>query len=166
MSGRAFGAIVFISLYQFRLTRSRRRPPGRHEFESKHMGTTFRVVLYAADTADRREGRRRPRSPASPNSTGDERLQADSELMRLCRANDAEVGEPVKVSDDLFDVLQKAQELSKKSDGAFDVTVGPVVQLWRHARRTQQLPDPKELADGPGEGRLREGETRPGRSER
>src|SRR5207244_12911520 len=32
------------------------------------------------------------------------------------------------------------------SDGAFDVTVGPVVQLWRHARRTQQLPDQDELA--------------------
>src|SRR5207237_1231355 len=35
---------------------------------------------------------------------------------------------------------------SRASDGAFDVTVGPVVQLWRLARRTQQLPDPKELA--------------------
>ena len=42
--------------------------------------------------------------------------------------------------------LKKAQALSKKSDGAFDVTVGPVVQLWRLARRTQELPDPKEFA--------------------
>jgi thiamine biosynthesis lipoprotein len=56
------------------------------------------------------------------------------------------VGEPVKISDDLFTVLQKAEELSKKSEGAFDVTVGPVVQLWRLARRTQELPDPKEFA--------------------
>jgi thiamine biosynthesis lipoprotein len=43
-------------------------------------------------------------------------------------------------------VLQKAEALAKKCDGAFDVTVGPVVQLWRLARRTQELPDPKEFA--------------------
>src|SRR5262249_14195867 len=36
-------------------------------------------------------------------------------------------------------------ELSKKSDGAFDITVGPLVRLWRHARRTRELPDPAEL---------------------
>ena len=66
--------------------------------------------------------------------------------MQLCKKFATEIGEPVKVSDDLFFVLAKAEELSKKSDGAFDVTVGPVVQLWRHARRTQELPDPKEFA--------------------
>src|SRR4029078_10932334 len=69
-----------------------------------------------------------------------------SELMQLCKRFATEVGEPVKVSGDLFAVLTKAEEMSKKSDGAFDVTVAPVVQLWRHARRTQELPDPKELA--------------------
>jgi thiamine biosynthesis lipoprotein len=70
----------------------------------------------------------------------------DSELMRLCKTFATKVGPPVPVSEDLFFVLQKAEELSKRSDGAFDVTVGPVVQLWRLARRTQELPDPKEFA--------------------
>jgi thiamine biosynthesis lipoprotein len=36
--------------------------------------------------------------------------------------------------------------MSRRSQGTFDVTVGPVVQLWRLARRTQELPDPKEFA--------------------
>jgi thiamine biosynthesis lipoprotein len=45
-----------------------------------------------------------------------------------------------------FFVLSKAQEVSKLSDGTFDVTVGPMVQLWRKARRTQKMPDPKDLA--------------------
>ncbi len=66
--------------------------------------------------------------------------------MLLCKKFATETGSPVKVSDDLFFVLQKAEELSKKCDGAFDVTVGPVVQLWRLARRTQELPDAKEFA--------------------
>ena len=30
--------------------------------------------------------------------------------------------------------------------GAFDVTVGPLVQLWRASRRTKQLPTAEELA--------------------
>ena len=36
--------------------------------------------------------------------------------------------------------------MAKRSDGAFDVTVSPLVRLWRIARRTQKLPDPAKLA--------------------
>ena len=36
--------------------------------------------------------------------------------------------------------------MAKLSDGAFDITVGPVVRLWRRARRTQHLPTTDELA--------------------
>lgn len=118
----------------------------RFEFESKHMGTTFRIVLYAADKATAKRA-----SDAAFQRVGEldavmSDYKRDSELMRLCRAFATEVGEPVPVGDDLFFVLQRAAALSKSSDGAFDVTVGPVVQLWRLARRTQQLPDAKELA--------------------
>src|SRR5207245_2116736 len=69
--------------------------------------------------------------------------QATSELMQLCAKAG---GDPAPVSEELFFVLSKAQEVSKLSDGAFDVTVGPVVKLWRRARRTQKLPDPDQLA--------------------
>lgn len=118
----------------------------RFAFESKHMGTTFRVVLYAADQA---KAKRAADAAFARVAALDEAMsdyKKDSELMRLCRAFAKSVGEPVPVSEDLFFVLAKAEELSKASDGAFDVTVGPVVQLWRHARRTQQLPDKDELA--------------------
>lgn len=119
---------------------------GRFEFESKHMGTTFRVVLYAADkdTAKKAADAAFARVAELDGIMSD--YKKDSELMLLCAKFAKEVGEPGKVGDDLFVVLQKAQELSAKSDGAFDVTVGPVVQLWRLARRTQQLPEEKEFA--------------------
>jgi thiamine biosynthesis lipoprotein len=42
-------------------------------------------------------------------------------------------------------VLQRAQEVAKQADGAFDVTVGPVVRQWRRARRTRELPPAEEL---------------------
>jgi thiamine biosynthesis lipoprotein len=63
--------------------------------------------------------------------------------MRLCQKAG---GEPVRVSEDLFAVLSKAEEVSRLSGGAFDVTVGPVVRLWRRARRTRQFPDAEKLA--------------------
>ncbi|MBL8848090.1 MAG: FAD:protein FMN transferase [Planctomycetaceae bacterium] len=62
----------------------------------------------------------------------------DSELMRLCAASPTE--HPVPVSADLFRVLERSQSLSERSEGAFDVTVGPIVNLWRVARRRQALP--------------------------
>src|SRR5688572_4691893 len=64
--------------------------------------------------------------------------------MRLC----ARAGQgPVKVSDELFTMLSHAQEVARRSGGAFDVTVGPYVQLWRAARKTKQLPAPDALAE-------------------
>jgi thiamine biosynthesis lipoprotein len=36
--------------------------------------------------------------------------------------------------------------MAERSDGAFDITVGPCVNLWRRARRQHELPDPERLA--------------------
>jgi thiamine biosynthesis lipoprotein len=126
-------------------------PPGndvlsRFEFESKHMGTTFRVVFYTTDkeTAKKAADAAFARVAELDGIMSD--YKRDSELMRLCQAFAKSVGKPVPVSPDLFVVLTKAEEVSVASDGAFDVTVGPVVQLWRQARRTQQFPDKDELA--------------------
>jgi thiamine biosynthesis lipoprotein len=67
--------------------------------------------------------------------------------MQLCKKAG---GEPVPVSDDLFRVLTRALEISRLTDGAFDITVGPVVRLWRIARRTMKLPDADDLARARG----------------
>jgi thiamine biosynthesis lipoprotein len=53
----------------------------------------------------------------------------------------------VAVSDDLWRVLRRARRVAELSDGAFDVTVGPVVRLWRRARRQHELPSPERLAE-------------------
>ncbi|MGL6096341.1 MAG: FAD:protein FMN transferase [Fimbriiglobus sp.] len=121
-------------------------PPARYEFESKHMGTLFRIVLYAAD---------RPAAEAAAKAAFARVAELDavmsdyntkSELMLLCTANDAAPGKPRPVSGDLFAVLEQAHATAAASGGAFDYTVGPLSRLWRLARRTQQLPDAQELA--------------------
>jgi thiamine biosynthesis lipoprotein len=115
----------------------------RFNFVEAHMGTRFQLMFYAADeaTANRAAKAAFARIAELDGIMSDYR--ATSELMQLCRKAG---GEPVPVSPDLFAVLEKAQEAARGSDGAFDVTIGPVVRLWRLARRTQQLPERQQLA--------------------
>ncbi len=120
------------------------RLPERFEFTQIQMGMTFRVVLYAPDEDS-------ANAAASAAYARIKQLNAllsdydpQSELMQLCRT--AGLGKKVHVGPDLLAVLTQSQALSKKSDGAFDITVGPFVKLWRKARRTKQFPAPDELA--------------------
>lgn len=53
--------------------------------------------------------------------------QPDSELNRLNRDSS---GQPLAVSPELLQVLQAAQQIHAQSDGAFDASVGPLVDLW------------------------------------
>ena len=69
--------------------------------------------------------------------------EPESELSRL---GDASGGPAVAASEDLFDLLKRSQDISERTEGAFDITVGPVVRLWRRARRTRKMPDADLLA--------------------
>jgi thiamine biosynthesis lipoprotein len=114
----------------------------RHAFEERHMGTLFRIVVYAKDAATARQASKEAFARVSALNAIMSDYQSTSELMQLC----GKAGKgPVKASDELFFVLSRAQEVSRRSEGAFDVTVGPVVRLWRRARRTQRLPDAEKL---------------------
>ncbi len=115
----------------------------RFEFNHPQMGTMFRVVLYAPDE---------PAAKAAADAAF-ERVDAlnailsdydrASELSRL--GDTAGSRQFVKVSDDLWKVMRASHDLSVKSGGAFDITVGPVVQLWRWARRNHQLPSAERI---------------------
>ena len=106
------------------------------------MGTRVRIILYAPDSgaAERAAKAAFQRVAALDSIMSD--YKADSELSRL---SDQAGGQPVKVSGDLFRVLVAAQKLAEETGGAFDVTAGPVVQLWRIARMKGSLPDPELL---------------------
>lgn len=115
----------------------------RFEFKQPHMGTLFTITLYAPQEATAREAS----DAAFARIATLEQMMTDynpeSELMQLCQKV---AGRPVRVSDELFEVLQRSQRLAELTDGAFDVTIGPVVRLWRRARRTETLPSPQMLA--------------------
>lgn len=114
----------------------------RFTFTEYHMGVDARLVVYAEsqDIAEKACIAAFKRIAELDSIMSDYRK--DSELMKLC---DVAGGPPLQVSPDLFKVFKRAEEVSRKSGGAFDITVGPVVALWRKARKTGILPDPVEL---------------------
>jgi thiamine biosynthesis lipoprotein len=63
----------------------------------------------------------------------------------LSQVNRQAFAAPVTVDEDLFEVLSAAVYYSRLSEGAFDITVGPVVQLWRQAKISGQAPTPDQL---------------------
>jgi thiamine biosynthesis lipoprotein len=101
------------------------------------MGTRFKIVVYTMDEAAARQGAKAAFARVRAlNGIMSDYLET-SELTQLCRKAG---GEPVPVSDDLWNVLSRAQEVSRRSDGAFDATIGPVVRMWRRARFRKMLP--------------------------
>lgn len=68
----------------------------------------------------------------------------ESELSKLAAASPTPRG--VAVSADLWNVLVAAESFREQSQGAFDITVGPLTTLWRQARRTGKLPRADKLA--------------------
>jgi len=71
----------------------------------------------------------------------------DSELSRL---NQNRSTDWISVSPELYKVLWYAIQTSKKSDGAFDITVGPLVNLWGFGpekNRENTIPSEKEIKD-------------------
>lgn len=115
----------------------------RYEYSQTEMAIQFTIIIYSSDVsiANRAAKNAFDRMHALNRIMSD--YDPESELRRLCASSS--VGKPVVVSDDLWRVLVHAQQLSEKTDGAFDVTVGPVVRLWRRARQVKEMPSSQAL---------------------
>jgi thiamine biosynthesis lipoprotein len=114
----------------------------RYEYSLPRMGTIFHIELYAADDATASKAAEAAFARAEELEQIMSDYRQDSELMRLAREG---ARAPVPVSDDLYAVLAKSIRISELSHGAFDVTVGPLVALWREAHTTRRFPDSSDL---------------------
>jgi FAD:protein FMN transferase len=118
-------------------------PARRYEFAEIHMGTQFRIILYSANEKLARHAAQKAFHRIARLDATMSDYKETSELNRFCRKA---AKNPVTISADLFRILSHSQRLAKRSEGAFDVTVGVVVRLWRRARRTGTLPEAQRLA--------------------
>jgi thiamine biosynthesis lipoprotein len=117
----------------------------RYAFTHRQMGTTFHVLLYAADSVRAREAADAAFRRIDTLNAILSDYRDDSELNTLCRTSGS--GRWVRISPDLWRVLRISHRAARKSNGAFDLTVGPVVRLWRRARRQHELPTDAALQE-------------------
>lgn len=113
------------------------------------MGTTYHITLVAD------EGKPLAVDTTALQAAVDAELQkinqhmstyiSDSELMRF---NAADSGEWLDISKPLGEVLALSQQISERSGGAFDITVGPLVNLWGFGptKKEEQIPDAAAIA--------------------
>ncbi len=116
----------------------------RFEFEEPQMGVPFRIVLYAPDQKSAEAAVDKAFARVVYLNTLMSDYEYESELNRLGRTSGS--GQKIKVTPELWTVLKKARDISEASDGALDVTVAPLIQVWRKARREKQLPAAEAIA--------------------
>lgn len=128
--------VGFVAAFSSALTASEAKLE-RFEFIEPHMGTLFQIVLFAPELPAAKTAAKAAfaRIEALNHIMSD--YDDTSELNQLCRQP---LGAAVPVSSELFDILQRSQALSVKTSGAFDVTLGPAIRLWRESRKERKLP--------------------------
>ena len=108
------------------------------------MATRFEILLHGHD-------------PVALRAAGEEaldeieRLEAQLSLYRptseIAHLNARAANGPVRVSPDLFRLLQHAQRLYEETAGAFDITIAPLMRCWGFMGDNGRLPDADELAE-------------------
>lgn len=53
--------------------------------------------------------------------------------------------EPVKVSDDIYELIEAGTDYSKKAEGSYDITIGPLTNLWRIGYPDARKPEQSEI---------------------
>jgi thiamine biosynthesis lipoprotein len=106
------------------------------------MGSTYSVVIYGKD----REKLQAIVAQALEEARRLDHLLSnylpDSEWSEM---NRLAAGKPVAISRELFDVLSACVEYSKESEGAFDISVGPLMKVWGFYKGSGHLPHRAEV---------------------
>jgi len=114
----------------------------RLEKSGDAMGSTFTVELYGTD---------RVKMEAAADAALDEARRLDEMLSNYIpnsewnQVNRFAAQRPVKVSKELFQLLAACQQYSQSSEGAFDITVGPLMKVWGFYRDSGHLPHRAEV---------------------
>lgn len=107
------------------------------------MGTILEITL---DATDAERGRSMLDSLYAEVARLERAMTLFDEASDLSRLNRSAGRGPQGVDPDLARLLARSAELSRQTAGAFDVTVGPLVALWKDAATRGRVPDAGTLA--------------------
>lgn len=108
------------------------------------MGTRFSIVIEAPPSQQVKAAARAAFDRIDELDRMMSSYRSESELRKLCRS--AETASSMVVSADMCEVLLVADRIYRLSSGAFDVTVGPLVRLWRRAIERRRPPPDRGIA--------------------
>ncbi len=115
----------------------------RLEKSADAMGSTYSIALYGYD---------RVKMEAAADAAFDEVRRLDELLSNYqpgsqwSEVNRDAATRPVQVSPELFQLLSACVEYSRESEGAFDITVGPLMKVWGFYKGSGHLPHKPEIA--------------------
>ena len=114
----------------------------RLEKSADAMGSTYSIALYGTD---------RIKMEAAIDAAFDEVRRLDELLSNYkpgsewSEVNRDAASKPVKASPELFGLLAACLEYSRQSEGAFDITVGPLMKVWGFYKGSGHLPHRPEV---------------------
>lgn len=108
------------------------------------MGTMFDVVAYHTPPGAARAAAARALDEVERLDRVMSHYRPDSELSRLAREAR---GRFVTVDPSLYDVLDESLTMARRSRGKFDITVGPLLEVWKRAAADGAPPSAREVAE-------------------
>jgi len=116
----------------------------RLELTEEAMGSSFSLVLFGPD----RSGLESAAAAAFAEAHRLDRLLSNYLAESEWSAMNREAGSrPVRVTPELFALLSDCLEYSRMSEGAFDITVGPLMKVWGFYKGEGGLPQSKDVKD-------------------
>jgi thiamine biosynthesis lipoprotein len=114
----------------------------RIERSAPAMGTTYTIDIYGRDKDIMQAAAEGALEEAGRIDRMLSNYRPESELTRV---NEHAAHQPVKISRELFDLLTTCVEYSRASQGAFDITVAPLMKVWGFYKDSGRLPDRAEV---------------------
>ena len=137
-------AAAICSLILLSLNLSKAQQAQKLEYFHQQMGTQFKIIIYTSDQSKAEVAAKAAFARIDVLNDIFSDYNPESELNQI--ASSTSLDAPQQVSPELWDLLQQANQLSKKSKGAFDITIGPLSKLWRRAFRKQVFPKQEQIA--------------------
>ena len=100
-----------------------------YRFQGSSMGTTFEVKVVTSPFPEPRQEAVREAIQAQLQDV-DGKMSTYREASEISRLNRSRETTPQPLSRETFTVVAEAQRISRVTDGAFDITVGPLVNAW------------------------------------
>src|SRR5437773_7573419 len=106
------------------------------------MATRFEIVLYGHNEVSLRAAAEEALDEIDRLEQKLSLYRPDSEIAHL---NARAASEPVRVSPELFRLLEQIKRLHEETAAAFDITIGPLMRAWGFIGASGEMPDPQQL---------------------